>query len=365
MHSVFKFPLYLKTACILVSIAIVVAFLFLGQHILIPIFLSLLFSILLTPIVSFLHLSLRIPNVIASTLTVVLFSAIIALIITIVSIQIGDMTGEIKTIKANISVHYHSIQLWIKNNFSISFSQQDNYMNDVKGNSLGAENIITENRITSLTDVLLNLVLVPLYTFLFLLYKNLCSQFLFTLVKKDSHILLSEILLNIKVVVKSYLVGLIIEMLLVATLTSIGFMIIGVKYAVLLGIITGLLNLIPYIGILIAGILSIIATLGGTTSLSLIVGVVVVNFIVQFIDNNFLVPLVVSSKVKINAYASIVGIIVGGSIAGFAGMFLAIPTIAIMKVIFDRIESLKPWGFILGDTIPKTSKFSLKIKSKQ
>ncbi len=64
--------------------------------------------------------------------------------------------------------------------------------------------------------------------------------------------------------------------------------------------------------------------------------------------------LIVSSKVKINALASIVEIIIGGAIAGFAGMFLAIPILAILKVIFDKIESLEPWGYLMGDDLPKT-----------
>jgi predicted PurR-regulated permease PerM len=140
-------------------------------------------------------------------------------------------------------------------------------------------------------------------------------------------------------------------------------MIIGLQYALLLGIITGLLNLVPYVGILIAGVLSIIASLSGTEHVNIVAGVIIVNLIVQLIDNNLLVPLVVSSKVKINAIASIIGIIIGGSIAGVAGMFLAIPIIAILKVIFDRVEALSPWGLMLGDTIPNTSKYSLLKKS--
>src|SRR5690606_4290619 len=86
----------------------------------------------------------------------------------------------------------------------------------------------------------------------------------------------------------------------------------------------------------------------------IVIGVIVVNIIVQFIDNNFLVPMIVSSKVEINALVSIIGIIAGGALAGFAGMFLAIPLIAIMKVVFDRIDDLSPWGYLMGDDMPKT-----------
>jgi len=84
------------------------------------------------------------------------------------------------------------------------------------------------------------------------------------------------------------------------------------------------------------------------------VGVIVISIIVQLIDNNILVPLIVSSKVEINAFVSIIGIIIGGAIAGISGMFLALPILAVLKVIFDRIETLKPWGYLMGDHLPKT-----------
>jgi hypothetical protein len=75
--------------------------------------------------------------------------------------------------------------------------------------------------------------------------------------------------------------------------------------------------------------------------------------VVQIIDNNILVPVIINTKVQINAFVSIIGIIVGGGIAGIAGMFLAIPILAILKIVFDRIESLEAWGYLMGDNMPK------------
>ena len=100
--------------------------------------------------------------------------------------------------------------------------------------------------------------------------------------------------------------------------------------------------------------MSILASLTGSPDLSIIIGVIVITIVVQLIDNNILVPLIVSSKVEINALVSIIVIIIGGAIAGVSGMFLALPIIAIMKVIFDRVESLQPWGYLMGDHLPKT-----------
>jgi predicted PurR-regulated permease PerM len=98
-------------------------------------------------------------------------------------------------------------------------------------------------------------------------------------------------------------------------------------------------------------VISILATLGNSTDLSLVFGVLLVNVIVQLIDNNVLVPKIVGNQVRINALASIVGVIVGGSIAGLPGMFLSIPLIAILKVVFDHVNVLKPWAHLIGNSM--------------
>src|SRR5690606_4317354 len=115
------------------------------------------------------------------------------------------------------------------------------------------------------------------------------------------------------------------------------------------------------LGIILACAITLFATLTGSPDLSLIFGVILVTVIVQIIDNNILVPLVVSSKVEINAIASIVGIFVGGMLAGIAGMFLAIPMIAILKVIFDNVPALSPWGYLIGDDLPKIPQWYKKV----
>jgi predicted PurR-regulated permease PerM len=141
----------------------------------------------------------------------------------------------------------------------------------------------------------------------------------------------------------------------VAVLNILGLLLIGAPFAILLGIISAILNLIPYIGGLIAVVLTALITFTNTGSITKMVWAVIVFMIVQLIDNNFLVPKVIASRVKLNALISIVGVLIGGALCGIGGMFLSIPFIAICKVIFDRVEDLKPWGKVLGDDIPVTN----------
>lgn len=364
MNNISKFPFYARLSFILLILIIVVTILFLGHHVFIPIILALLFAILLRPVVVFFNKRLKFPHVIAAIVSVVLFVLFIAGIIFFVSWQIGGIANDWDKIQDNLTRHYHNIQQWVKQSFHISYNEQNKYIKEAAGDSLNGANILTGSTFNSFTNTLLNFVLVPFLIFLFLLYRNLFLKFLSKLFKEEQGKKLQDILFNVKIAVQSFLVGLLIEMGVVAALTSIGFMIAGIQYAVLLGVITGILNLIPYIGILMAGLLSIVATLGSSTDISVIISIIVINIIVQLIDNNILVPLIVNSKVKINALVSIIGIIIGGQISGIAGMFLAIPIIAILKVIFDRIESMEPWGFLLGDDLPKTYEWrKLKLPS--
>lgn len=354
MNTTLKLPFYAKLALTLVSLIAIFYTLYIAQEIIIPIAMALLFAILLRPIAAFLNRKLRLPHVIAAMLSVLLFVLLIIGILTFISWELTDFVSDWNKIKQNFSIHLSNLQEFVRSHFDISQHEQDKYIADATNDTVKSGKEILGNTLLSFTDTLLNMTLIPIYMFLILLYRTHFMKFLNKLFKAEHQNVLFDILCQIKVAVKSYLVGLMIQLVSVATLTSIGFMIAGVKYAILLGVLTGLLNLIPYLGILIAMVISMFATLTGSPDLSMILGVIIVTIIVQLIDNNILVPLVVSSKVEINAMASIVGIIIGGAIAGIAGMFLAIPTIAILKVIFDRIEPLKPWGYLMGDDLPKT-----------
>jgi predicted PurR-regulated permease PerM len=120
------------------------------------------------------------------------------------------------------------------------------------------------------------------------------------------------------------------------------------------------LNVIPHWGVAVAAHDVAIAT---KSSAWYAFYVLAIYYFIQLIDNNFIVPFIVSSKVRINALFSIIAVLVVYALWGIPGMFLSIPLLAIVKVIFDHIESLKPWGFLLGDTMPQVIKLKhLKIK---
>lgn len=353
MKDTLQFPFYAKLAFLLLSLLSIFTILYLGQDIIVPIVMSLLFAILLRPMAAFFERKCRFSLLMAVSTTTIIFVLAVIGILFFISWQISDISNDWDVIKKNLAIHFETIQKLVADNFNLNKGEQKTLLKDASKNISESGKYLIGSTLNSIADIVLKLTLIPIYTFLFLLYKNFFITFLTKLFKPEQHKKVKDILFHIKVSVQSYIVGLIIELIIVSTLTTVGFMIIGLKYAIVLGIITGILNLIPYIGILFAGILSVIATLTDSPDISLIIGVIIITIVVQLIDNNLIVPLVVGSKVQINAMASIIGIIIGGVIAGLSGMFLAIPIIAILKVIFDRIKSLEPWGYLMSGELPK------------
>ena len=191
-----------------------------------------------------------------------------------------------------------------------------------------------------------------------LFYQPLLLDFIRRLFAEIHQSQVSEIVTQTKTVIQRYLVGLVIEAVMVATMNSVALLILGIDYAILLGIIGALLNVIPYIGGLVAVALPMMIALVTKSTAWYAFYVLAAYYFIQLIDNNYIVPKIVASKVKINALFSIIVVLAGNALWGIPGMFLSIPLLAIVKLIFDHIEPLKPWGFLLGDTMPPL----LKIK---
>ena len=186
-------------------------------------------------------------------------------------------------------------------------------------------------------------------TFFLLLYRRHIVKFLVTVIKDEHESIFYDVIAEIQFIIRKYILGLLLEMAIVTIVLCIVFELIGIKYGFLLGIITGLFNIIPYIGIFTALLFSLLVTFATAAATSKIVLVLVTVVVMHLIDSNVLLPIIVGSKVKINGQITLLGVVVGEMMWGIPGMFLSIPVIAVLKIIFDRIETMKPWGQLLGD----------------
>ncbi|MCE7041074.1 AI-2E family transporter [Dyadobacter sp. CY312] len=356
MDSLSSKPFYHKLSHSLIAIALITVAIYLGQDILVPIAMAVLLAVLLRPMEGWL-IRIGVPKVLAISIAVTAAVLIMAGVAILISMQLSDFSDEWPKLKRNINDAYRDIRRWIRREYSVSYRQQDQYIKKAQTETL--ENFQSAETLGIVTGPLGSIILIPIYVFLFLYYRAMLLHFMVVLFADKYKAQVMEIMGEIKTIIQSYMVGLLLETGAVALMNSVGLLILNVQYAILLGVMAAILNLVPYIGGLVATALAVMVTFINHPDGYTLAGVVGVFLTVQFIDNNLLVPLVVGSKVRINALVSIVGVLIGGALAGISGMFLSIPAIAILKVIFDRVEGLKPWGILLGDQTPEQANNNL------
>jgi predicted PurR-regulated permease PerM len=354
-------PFYLKITLVLLMLSVIGGLIFIGQDIIIPLAFSILLAVLLLPFNTYLEKK-QVSRVLAIIISLTLSIVFIGGVVYFLSSQIARFINDVPAIKEHLSGHAKTLQSWITHQFNITRVEQtsilDNATEKIKNSGTG----FLGDTFLSFTQGVMVVVLLPVYSFLILYYRSMIKQFLIAVFKNENAEKVKDVLHQSKFIVQGYMMGLIIEMGIVAAINAAGFAIVGIKYAVFLGVLAAILNMIPYIGMLIASVFCMLITLTTSTHMSDVVWVAIILIVVQFIDNNIIMPKVVSAKVKINALITILGVLIGGALAGVSGMFLSIPGIAILKVIFDRVEDLQPWGILLGDDITGSKKNPLFLK---
>lgn len=341
-------PFYLRFTLVLLSIFLLGALIYLGRDILMPLCFSAVLAILLLPVHQWL-IKRGVGEVLALFISITASLLVIVAIVYFLFTQVSAFAEDLPKIKQNLNHHLSTIQAWVRENWSISKKEQEQAVEQATVNLKQTGPGLLGTTFISAASAIAVVILLPIYTFLFMYYRKMIKTFLIAVFTDKHRSKVEDVLQDSRIIIQGYMVGLIIELAIVAALNAAGFLIIGIDYAIFLAVLAAILNMIPYIGMLIAGIVCMLVTLANTNEIGDVLWVAAVLTLVQFIDNNFLMPYVVSSKVKINALISIIGVLVGGALAGVSGMFLSIPGIAIMKSIFDRVDDLKPWGIILGD----------------
>lgn len=341
-------PFSSRLAFILISVVIVIYGMYILSDLLIPLSFSIIFALLLLPITQRLE-NLRLPRSIAITIAILLSLGIFVFLFYMVYIQILDLEEVFPQLLEKAGVLYKNTQVFIRHNFHLSTYQQKvegkKYLTElIKNNSS-----FIGNTLSVTTGLLGNLTIIPLYVFLLLLYRDFIRVFFYKAFKSVSSHRVNVVLMKIKNVVINYMVGLIMVIGIIGTLNTLGLYLLGIEHAIFFGFLASFLVLIPYIGIAIGSLLPILFALITKDSAWYAFGVASLFGIVQFLEGNFITPFIVGSKVSINSMAAIIALIIFGNLWGIGGLVLALPITAIIKVIFDSIEDLRPYGFLLGD----------------
>jgi len=343
-----KRPYVLELAASLISLALIIALMYVLQGVLLPLMFSILIAISLYPVAGTLE-RLRLGKAFSALLAVILAIAILSGLIWFIIHQvivIGRDGAEIQTKFLSI---FDTIQHWLQERFGLEPT-------DIVERLRGQANQILSNAASyvtaafgSLGNILAGAVLVPLFSFFLLYYRVFFREFFFRAFRSTPQDVVHTTLNKIYTVVQSYLLGLVTVMGIVAILNTVGLWIMGIQYAWFFGTLASLLMLLPYIGIAIGSILPALFALATKDSAWYAVGVIAWFQVVQFLEGNVITPNIVGSKVSINPLMAIISILLGGMLFGLAGLILALPLTATIKVIFDAIPSMNAFGFLIGE----------------
>lgn len=356
-----RLPAYLKASVFFVGLCALTAILYIAKGIIVPVVFAVIFAIVLHPMVNFFTRK-KINRVVAIIITIFFTFLVIAALGSLIISQAGRFSESLPGLIDKFTGMINGVVSWASNYFDIKPQKIQEWITKTRGDLINSGSAAIGQTLVILGGGLIVVFLLPVYIFLILLYHPILIEFIHRLFGATNQDKVSKIVTQIKNVIQQYLIGLGIEAGIMAVLNTSALLIIGIEYAFLLGIISALVNVIPYIGGIVGVALPMIVALATKSSAWYAIYVWIAFYAIQLIDNNFIVPKIVASKVKINALFSIIVVFAGNALWGIPGMFLSIPILAIVKLICDNIESLKPWGFLLGDTMPPLLKIKPLLK---
>jgi len=344
-----SYPFSLRLAGWLISAVIIIYGLYTLRDTLIPLTFSVLFAVLLYPICDLLE-RWRFPRIWAIFFSQILLFSVIGFLIYLASLQIVSFSEELPKLENKANYWIDKGQDFLSDNFGLSrrkqLSEGRKYLTEALKNSAS----ILTSAVATTTGTLVSATLVPLFVFFFLLYRDFFRRFFYQLFASRHKRRVDQAVRRIYDVVQGYLVGLVSVILIVGIMNSVGLLLLGVPHAIFFGFFASCLLLIPYIGLMIGSLLPALMALVTKDSPMYAAGVLAVFGVIQFLEGNFITPNIVGSKVSIKRLSATIALILGGQLWGVSGLILALPLTAIVKVVFDSVEALRPFGYLLGET---------------
>lgn len=344
-----SYPLWLKGTVILLGIILLFVVMSNGKFILVPLAFSALIAMLLDPLCRNLE-GWKIPRIAAILISLLVVLALLGGIISLLSIQLIGFAEQLPEANQRIQEVGRDWLQFFQTQFNISPNQQIEYLEQGLARIVNTSGKLVSAALGTTTDLLTTLGLIPLFVFFMLYYKEMFLRFLhhgiFKSGKKKS---LDSVVGNIQKVTQNYIVGMILVIFFLSALNALGLWILGMEHVLFFAIFAGVLAIIPYIGIIIGSLPAIIYAFLFAETLFLPIGVIGVFAAVQFLEGNFITPNIIGSKVSINPFIALLALLIGGEVWGISGMILFVPFLGILKVVFDQIEELQPYGYLLGN----------------
>jgi predicted PurR-regulated permease PerM len=342
-----KLPAYLKIVVVLLGVFLIVVIMREAKLVLVPLLIAGLFAILVSPLTSWMEKK-GVPAGLAVVASLIALIAFLLGFIYFFYNQILGFSGDLVALEKRVSELVDSINIFIANNIEGSVPiSMDNIRETIFMQLYQNFDTLTKGIIATAGTVTMVLIM-PIYIFLFLYYRKFLAEFVKRAFSERHKEKVTKVLDNVKMVVQNYIVGMFFVILILAVLNSIALFSLGVKHALLFAVFAALLNVIPFLGPFLGAVFPILYTLLTKDSLWYPFGVFLAFYFIQLAESNFFTPKIVGGKVSMNPLMTIIALFVGNFIWGLAGMVLFIPGMAVLKVIFDEIEGMEPYGFLLG-----------------
>ena len=346
----------------LLLVFLVFAGLYYAKAFLMPLFIGGILATLFLPFCNWMERK-KTPKGLSVFICLLALLLVMSSIVALLGWKIYDLVNDFALMKKVSIETLNSIQVYIYDHLDLSFKEQFQIL-EKEQPSYGT---IMQVLVESLASLFTNLILVLVY-FLFLLYYRVHVKIFFlkhTAISQQGD--MEHLIDSAANISQQYLLGISKMILLLWIMYGIGFSILGVENALFFAILCGLLEIIPYVGNITGTVLTLIVAALHGANLSMLGGIVLVYGVIQMIQGWVLEPLILGPQVKINPLFTIFALVIGELLWGISGMILAIPMIAIFKIVCDHIETLKPYGFLIGEiqTDRKELGFIKKIKNKK
>ena len=352
-----------KTALVLFIISILLVFIILAKNILIPLVLAMFISYLLYPVVWKIEqwgVNRAISILLVLFVVVILFGGITVL----VSTRASNMSINFEEVKEQLDEKSLSIQHIAKDKLGVKSSTADKYLDDAVDNVINSWQSEIGKLFTATTTTIFQIGILPVFVFFLLFYRTKTARFIFRVTGKDKRPTTLHILREVSTVTTKYLGGLLLVVSILAVLNSLGLFIIGIKHALVFGVLAALLNLIPYAGTFLGGFIPFMYVFFTVPNpLEPMLKIAAMFVVVQFIENNLLTPNIVGNSIKINPLAIILSLLFANIVWGIAGMLVVVPVLATVKVVMRNIDGLKPYAFLISDR--GVEKYKIKLFKKK
>ena len=323
----------------IILITIVLALFYLGNVIL-PFILSLFLTILLLPVVQFLD-KLWFPKWLSALIAVGIFTGIVGgigfFLYDEINALIRNLPGMISKESAAI---YHAEKFMSSPEVAAKVNE---YSKDIINFGMG----YLQKSVSYISSTLFMIAMIPVYIFFMLMSRDRVDAYLMSR-HNESLEKTNTVVSDIKKSIQKYIIGLTSVIIVVSTLLSIGLYFLDIPYWLLLGVLCGLLGLFPYIGVALGALLPLTIAILTKDALWYPIAVLGLFILVQFLEGNVITPNIIGNAVNINPVALMLALLFMGVISGILGLILTIPTLAVVRILMESSDELRPYAKLLA-----------------